>query len=126
MRKTTAETVIIPTMNVYTNPARNAEPIRGTTMRQKVARSPAPSAREASSMAGSSWWSLEIPASIPTGSSRKAVLRTRIARLPVSTSGGVLKSRMYPTPITVPGTASPKRAANSRAVRPGTRRRAIR
>ena len=56
-------------------------------------------------MARSNCNSFAVPASTETAIVLDIIVNTMIAMVPDSNSGGLLKARMYPMPIIVPGTA---------------------
>ena len=66
-----------------------------------------------------------MPASTATGNFQNTTLATRIATVPVSTRGGTLNARMYPTPTSVPGSAAGSSPSDAITRAPGGRLRSV-
>src|SRR6187431_1683207 len=125
-RKMTADTVVIARTKLYTSAATIAGFKSGSSTRRNVVRPPAPSVADASSRLEEICAIDAMPARTPTGMLRKTLHATRINAVPVISTGGTLKARMYDTPMTVPGMANDSMVPNSNAVCPAKRCRVSR
>src|SRR5512137_1615825 len=112
-RKTTALMAVTDRTKLNTSAEMMAGRIKGKTIRQRVVANEARNVTEASSSALSIWANAAMPLRMPTGMFRKINEMTRMAAPPVKRRGGWLKARMYPMPITVPGTAKDSMEVNS-------------
>src|SRR4051812_43125313 len=89
-RKITALTVVIARTKEYTSAVTMAGLTSGSTMRRSVREVEARSTDDASSRLRSSWLKAAAPERTPTGRLRNTKQITRMAAVPVISSGGTL------------------------------------